>query len=122
MVESAIPEGLLPDPRVHAAWAHFFSRFISAYKAQVCRGYSYRMQGDSPWNTCTFFLAFSPRTPEDALILYLHHLLVHHHHHHHHVHFISLFHRGAARMLDRSLMVALAVGSGPLGPDHPKRI
>lgn len=38
MVESAEPEGLLPDPRVHAAWALFQSRFISAYEAQVCRG------------------------------------------------------------------------------------
>lgn len=35
MVKSASPQGLLPDPRVHAAWALFFSRFISAYKEQV---------------------------------------------------------------------------------------
>ncbi|CAN0470097.1 unnamed protein product, partial [Ectocarpus sp. 12 AP-2014] len=32
MIESALPQGLLPDPGVHAAWALFFSRFISAYK------------------------------------------------------------------------------------------
>ncbi len=35
MIKSATPEGLLPDPRVHAAWALFFSRFISAYQEQV---------------------------------------------------------------------------------------
>ncbi|CAN0313435.1 unnamed protein product [Scytosiphon promiscuus] len=35
MIESAVPAGLLPDPNVHAAWALFFSRFISAYHAQV---------------------------------------------------------------------------------------
>lgn len=35
MIESAAPEGLLEDPRVHAAWALFFSKFITAYKEQV---------------------------------------------------------------------------------------
>ncbi|CAN0322490.1 unnamed protein product [Hapterophycus canaliculatus] len=35
MVESAVPAGLLADPKVHAAWALFFSLFITAYKEQV---------------------------------------------------------------------------------------
>ena len=35
MIESAAPEGLCADPRVHAAWALYFSKFITAYKKQV---------------------------------------------------------------------------------------
>lgn len=35
MIESAVPQGLLEDERVHAAWALFFSKFIEAYKDLV---------------------------------------------------------------------------------------
>lgn len=39
MIGSAVPRGLLADPRVHAAWALFFSKFITAYKELVSLDY-----------------------------------------------------------------------------------
>lgn len=35
MIQSAVPQGLKADDRVHAAWALFFSKFITAYKNLV---------------------------------------------------------------------------------------
>lgn len=42
MIESAMPQGLLADPRVHAAWALFFSKFVTAYKNLVSEPHCYR--------------------------------------------------------------------------------
>ncbi|CAN0251052.1 unnamed protein product, partial [Ectocarpus fasciculatus] len=58
MVESASPQGLLADPGVHAAWALFFSRFISAYKEQGVDLWGLTIQNESenpgPWEACVY--------------------------------------------------------------------
>eukprot|EP00903_Cladosiphon_okamuranus_P018045 g16606.t1 len=71
MIESASPQGLLPDPRVHAAWAHFFSRFISAYKAQGVELWGLTIQNESenggPWEACIY----TPSSQADFIRDYL---------------------------------------------------
>ncbi|CBN79893.1 Glucosylceramidase, family GH30 [Ectocarpus siliculosus] len=58
MIESALPQGLLADPGVHAAWALFFSRFISAYKEQGVDLWGLTIQNESenpgPWEACVY--------------------------------------------------------------------
>lgn len=79
MIESAVPQGLLPDPNVHAAWALFFSRFISAYKELVrihtsCTPYR-------PWYVCRSYASYILCTDDVQyrsyiLIIYINHIYV----------------------------------------------
>lgn len=52
MIESAMPQGLLEDERVHAAWALFFSKFIEAYKDLVRAGERNAEEALSPFCFC----------------------------------------------------------------------
>ncbi|CAM9843061.1 unnamed protein product [Ascophyllum nodosum] len=58
MIESAAPEGLCADPRVHAAWALYFSKFITAYKKQGIDMWGLTVQNESestgPWEACAY--------------------------------------------------------------------
>lgn len=59
MIGSALPQGLLPDPRVHAAWALFFSKFITAYKELVSLDHPRPPRPFSEWRKRCATLAYA---------------------------------------------------------------
>ncbi|CAM9842799.1 unnamed protein product, partial [Ascophyllum nodosum] len=71
MIESATPEGLCADPRVHAAWALYFSKFITAYKEQGIDMWGLTVQNESenpgPWEACVY----TPSAQADFIREYL---------------------------------------------------
>ncbi|KAG5187979.1 Glucosylceramidase, family GH30 [Tribonema minus] len=58
MIESSYPQGLLDDPRVKHAWALYFSKFISAYKALGVDMWGVTIQNEpenpGPWEACVY--------------------------------------------------------------------
>ena len=58
MLGSADPAGLLPDRRVHKAWATYITRFVDAYKHQGVKIWAVTPQNEpefaAPWEACKY--------------------------------------------------------------------
>ncbi len=71
MTGSNTPNGLKNDPRTMAAWAHYISRFVTAYEGHGIPIWAITPQNEpefpAPWEACAYNASFESKFVEGYL-------------------------------------------------------